>query len=100
MRRRRHNFVTWATRRIREFLVCGGGCLSCAWMPARPLRQHAQANDDERGYHCRSERAAESEPALVERLVEKISHRGAEWPRQDECCPKERDTRHAGPEVQ
>ena len=49
-------------------------------------------NDDERRDHCRGERAAQSEPAVADRLVEKIADRGAERPRQDEGGP-EQETR-------
>src|ERR1043166_5858519 len=43
---------------------------------------------------------AEGEPSVVHRLVEKVSHGRPQRPGQDEGCPKQKDARYGGPEIE
>ena len=58
-------------------------------MPARFLRQHDNAANDERRDYRRSDRAAQVEPAMADRLVEEIADGRAQRTRQDESGPEQ-----------
>ena len=60
-------------------------------MLACALWQDQDEGQDGRRKHCRSERAAEIEPAFCDRLIEEIAYGRAERPGQDERRPEERD---------
>ena len=58
------------------------------WMPARSLGQQKNTSDNKDPDDKRGERTTERETAVADRLVQEVSDRGAEWPREDECCPE------------
>ena len=65
----------------------------------RPLREEKDERDDRNGDDRRRHRPAERQPAMPDRLIEKIADGGAERPRQDERRPEQPDTRRIGPEI-
>jgi hypothetical protein len=67
---------------------------------AGALRQHHETDDDEGGDHRGGEGAAQRQPTVVVRLVEKIADRGAERPGEDECRPEQRDAGDRGAEIE
>src|ERR1700722_18228909 len=64
------------------------------------LRQYHETDDDEGGDHRGGEGAAQRQPTVVVRLVEKIADRGAERPGEDECRPKRRDGGERGEKIE
>ena len=55
------------------------------------LRQHHDQCDDRSGQHKRCERTAQIKTTMIERLVEKISNRCAEWASENERSPEQDD---------
>src|ERR1700751_155780 len=70
-----------------------GGLSSFRRVLSRPLWQDEKAEDEERADDRCRERPAERQSALIDRFVEKIADRGAEWQRQDERRPEQKDAR-------
>ena len=69
-------------------------------MPAWALRQENDQRDDYGRNDRRSQRAAQIQAAVADRLIEEIANGGAERSGQDERDPEEGDTRHACPVIQ
>src|ERR1700735_344847 len=64
------------------------------------LRQDNEQHDDDRRDDRRGERATQGKAAVGDWLINKVPHCCAQRPRQDECDPKQRDTRYPGPVIE
>ncbi len=60
------------------------------------LRQSEDQRDDRDGKHRRGTGAAQRQPAMVDRLVQKIADHGAKRTGQDEGGPEQRDMADRG----
>src|SRR5579862_1241890 len=64
------------------------------------LRQYENAADNKDGDYQRSQRPAEVQAALRNRLIEEIAHRRAKRSRQNERGPEQQHVRDPGPEIE
>src|SRR5258708_5564917 len=78
---------------------CSLDLLSCNRMFAGSLRH----KDDEGDHQSRKDgcriKATESEPAVCDRFVEKITKRGTQWTRQNESAPEQQSSGDIGIEI-
>ena len=89
------------TSRSRCHFLVAASCLllARARMRARPLREDEDESDDDRRENGGGEIAADLQAAMIMRLVEEVSERCAEWPRQNKRRPKQQRVRDRRPEI-